>query len=108
MRQPRLAKARTTWVPTKPQPPKMVPQMTEFWEPEVKAITPGTHMAAPSDAIVLFDGKDLSQWVSTNDPAKPAQWTVGKGVFTVKKGTGNIQTKQAFQDYQLRERRCRL
>ena len=57
-----------------PQPPKMVPQMTEFWEPEVKAITPGTNMAAPSDAIVLFDGKDLSQWVSTNDPAKPAQW----------------------------------
>ena len=84
-----------------PQPPKMVPQMTEFWEPEVKAITPGANMAAPSDAIVLFDGKDLSQWVSTNDPAKPAQWTVGKGVFTVKKGTGNIQTKQAFQDYQL-------
>jgi hypothetical protein len=84
-----------------PQPPKMVPQMTEFWEPEVKAITPGANMAAPSDAIVLFDGKDLSQWVSTNDPAKSAQWTVGKGVFTVKKGTGNIQTKQAFQDYQL-------
>ena len=26
-----------------PQPPKMVPQMTEFWEPEVKAITPGTN-----------------------------------------------------------------
>lgn len=84
-----------------PQPPKMVPQMTEFWEPEVKTITPGAHSTAPSDAIVLFDGKDLSQWVSTNDPSKPAQWTVSKGVFTVKKGTGNIQTKQDFQDYQL-------
>ncbi|GEO05280.1 endo-1,3-1,4-beta glucanase-related protein [Adhaeribacter aerolatus] len=84
-----------------PTPPKMVPAMTEFWEPEVKVITPGSTSTAPSDAIVLFDGKNLDQWVSTSDPAKPAQWTVNKGVFTVKKGTGNIQTKQAFQDYQL-------
>jgi len=84
-----------------PTPPPMKPEMTEFWEPEVKAITPGENMAPPSDAIILFDGKDLSQWVSNADPSKPAQWTVGKGVFTVKKGTGNIQTKQSFQDYQL-------
>jgi hypothetical protein len=85
-----------------PQPPKMVPQMTEFWEPEVKTVAAGpTNAEAPADAIVLFDGKDLSQWVSVNDPAKPAQWTVSKGVFTVKKGTGNIQTKQSFEDYQL-------
>lgn len=84
-----------------PTPPKMVPAMTEFWEPEVKAITPVTGTSAPSDATVLFDGKNLDQWVSTNDPAKPAAWTVNKGVFTVKKGTGNIQTKQEFQDYQL-------
>ncbi|MDB5262118.1 MAG: hypothetical protein JWQ14_1399 [Adhaeribacter sp.] len=84
-----------------PTPPKMVPAMTEFWEPEVKVVTPGSVNAAPSDAVVLFDGKNLDQWVSTNDPAKPAQWTVGKGLFTVKKGTGNIQTKQSFLDYQL-------
>jgi len=84
-----------------PKPPKMEPAMTEFWEPEVKAITPVIGTTAPSDAIVLFDGKNLDQWVSVNDPAKPAGWTVNKGVFTVKKGTGNIQTKQAFQDYQL-------
>lgn len=86
-----------------PTPPKMVPQMTEFWEPEVKVVTPGniTSTTPPADATILFDGKDLSQWVSTKNPSTPAQWTVGKGVFTVKKGTGNIQTKQSFQDYQL-------
>ncbi|WP_394353945.1 3-keto-disaccharide hydrolase [Adhaeribacter swui] len=88
---------------TVPTPPKMVPEMTEFWEPEVKVVTPGagTGIAAPSDAIILFDGKDLSQWVSVKDPSAPAGWTVNKGVFTVKKGTGNIQTKQSFLDYQL-------
>jgi len=85
-----------------PTPPPMKPEMTEFWEPAVKVVSPGNNMAAPpSDAIVLFDGKDLSQWVSNSDPTKPAGWTVSKGVFTVKKGTGNIQTKQSFQDYQL-------
>jgi hypothetical protein len=87
------------------QPPQekmqMKPEMTESWEPEVKVITPGTNNAAPSDAVVLFDGKNLDQWVSVNDPQKPAQWTVANGVFTVKKGTGNIQTKDSFLDYQL-------
>lgn len=85
-----------------PKPPKMTPEMTEFWEPEVKAVQPGkTAAEAPADAVVLFDGKNLNQWVSTNDPASPAKWTVNNGEFTVKKGTGNIQTKQEFQDYQL-------
>lgn len=82
--------------------PKMAPEMTEVWEPEVKITTPGKGIfEVPSDAIVLFDGKNLDKWVSTNNPANPAKWTVANGVFTVKKGTGNIQTKQEFQDYQL-------
>ncbi|MCJ8164587.1 DUF1080 domain-containing protein [Pontibacter sp. E15-1] len=85
-----------------PKPPKMTPEMTEFWEPEVKVVQPGkTASDAPADALVLFDGKNLDQWVSTNDPASPAKWTVENGAFTVKKGTGNIQTKQSFEDYQL-------
>lgn len=86
---------------TVPTPPKMTPQMTEFWEPEVKVVTPGTGTSAPSDAIVLFDGKNLDQWVSNRDKAQPAGWTVSKGTFTVKKGTGNIETKDSFLDYQL-------
>lgn len=85
-----------------PKPQKMTPEMTETWEPEPQVVTPGaTSAAAPSDAILLFDGKSLDKWVSTNNPASPAKWTVANGAFTVNKGTGNIQTKESFQDYQL-------
>jgi 3-keto-disaccharide hydrolase len=52
----------------------------------------------PSDAIVLFDGKDLSQWES--DKNGPAKWKVEDGVATVN-GTGGIHTKQSFGDCQL-------
>jgi hypothetical protein len=54
----------------------------------------------PSDAIILFDGKNLNEWLSVQDNS-PAKWDVNNGVFTVKKGTGNIQTKKSFMDYQL-------
>lgn len=83
-----------------PKPGKMTPDMTEFWEPEVKTVSAPLN-APPSDAKVLFDGTNLDQWVSVNDPSKPAGWTVSNGVFTVKKGTGNIQTRDSFMDYQL-------
>ena len=76
------------------------PEDTEFWEPVPKVVTPGKANAAPSDAIVLFNGKDLSEWVSSKDNSA-AKWTVSDGVFTVKKGTGNIQTKKSFTNYQL-------
>ena len=52
----------------------------------------------PSDAIVLFDGKDLSQWLTEDN--KPAQWEVKDGVATVN-GTGDIYTKEKFADCQL-------
>lgn len=82
--------------------PKTKPEQTEVWEPVPPVVTPGaTNSDAPSDAIILFNGKDLGEWVSTNNPATPAQWTVSGGAVTVKKGTGNIQTKRTFTDYQL-------
>jgi hypothetical protein len=77
------------------------PKATEVWEPVPKIVTPGTNNSAPSDAIILFDGKNLDEWVSTKDTSIPAKWTVTDGVITVKKGTGNIQTKRSFNDYQL-------
>ncbi len=78
------------------------PKATEFYTPVPKVITPGKTTAdAPSDAIILFGGKNLDEWISTNDTTKPAAWTVAKNVLTVKKGTGNIQTKKSFTDYQL-------
>lgn len=82
--------------------PAMVPEMTEFWEPEVIVVTPsasGNTLLPPSDAIVLFDGKDLTKWVDKN--GDNAKWTVKDGVFTVKKGTGNIKTVREFNDFQL-------
>jgi hypothetical protein len=78
------------------------PKATEVWNPVPKVVTPGTtNSGAPSDAIILFDGKNLDEWVSVKDVKTPAQWTVADGSITVKKRTGNIQTKRSFTDYQL-------
>ncbi|MEP7317606.1 MAG: DUF1080 domain-containing protein [Panacibacter sp.] len=75
---------------------------TEVWKPVPPIVTPGaTPQDAPSDAIILFDGKNLDQWQSVNNHNQPAGWTVADGVFTVNKKTGNIETKQSFTDYQL-------
>lgn len=77
------------------------PQDTEQWAPVPKVVTPGaTNDAPPSDAIVLFDGHSLDQWVSSSDKS-PARWTLGKGVMTVDKRFGNIETKRRFGNYQL-------
>ena len=77
------------------------PEDTEVWEPVPKVVQPGASTtAAPADAIVLFDGKNLDQWVSVKDKS-PAQWNVADGVFTVNKATGNIETKRSFKNYQL-------
>ena len=86
------------------QKPK--PEETEVWEPVPKVVTPGAVTpgaapnTAPDDAIVLFDGKNLDQWVSSKDKSA-AGWTVADGIITVKKDTGNIETKRSFTNYQL-------
>src|SRR6476646_7511052 len=77
------------------------PEDTEIYEPVPKVVTPGSVPGAPpSDAIVLFDGKNLDQWVSTGDKS-PAQWLVANGVMTVNKASGNVRTKRSVGDYQL-------
>jgi hypothetical protein len=84
---------------TKPAPK---PEDTEVWQPEPKVVTPGaTPTAAPSDAIILFDGKNLDEWVSAQDRSAPAKWTVASGIVTVSKDAGNIETKRNFKNYQL-------
>ncbi|WP_455639012.1 3-keto-disaccharide hydrolase [Parabacteroides sp.] len=89
-----------------PQQEPMTPGMSEYWTPQPKIVTPGDIKtnSAPSDAIVLFDGKDLSAWENTK--GEPAQWTVHDGVFTVNKKAGDIQTKQKFNNYQLHIEWC--
>jgi len=63
---------------------------------EPRVIDPGP---PPADAIVLFDGKDLSQWKSDNGGG-PAKWEVKDGAAIVN-GTGGISTRQGFADCQL-------
>jgi hypothetical protein len=83
------------------QTAKPSPKDTEVWEPVPPIVTPGsTNSAPPSDAIVLFDGTNLDQWVATNNKS-PAGWTVADGVMTVNKKAGNIETKRSFRNYQL-------
>ena len=83
------------------QETKPRPEDTEVWSPVPRVVTPGrTDEAPPSDAIVLFGGRDLNEWVSVKDHG-PAQWTVSNGVLTVKKAAGNIETKRSFTNYQL-------
>ncbi len=80
------------------------PKLTEVWEPVPKVVTPSPAAAvptpAPSDAIVLFDGKNLDEWVNVKG-ATPATWLVQDGVIVVHKPSGNIETKRKFTNYQL-------
>ncbi|SFW40946.1 protein of unknown function [Sinomicrobium oceani] len=77
------------------------PEETEFYEPVPPTVTPATKDKAPSDATVLFDGKNLDAWVSTKSGSK-ASWTLNRdGSMSVKPGAGDIQTKKSFGDVQL-------
>src|SRR5919204_873066 len=68
--------------------------------PQPTIVTPGaTAGAAPSDAVVLFDGKDLSRWESAK--GGPAAWNVESGAMVVTPKAGNIATKDSFGDCQL-------
>jgi hypothetical protein len=83
------------------QQPQGDPKLTEVWQPEPRIVTPGKTAAdAPSDAIVLFDGKDLSSWESATTKTE-AKWKVEENAMTVAPGTGGIQTKKGFGDCQL-------
>jgi hypothetical protein len=88
-----MAQVDTRWKPNDPDRP--VPPVIE----------PGTASAQdapghpPSDAVVLFDGKDLSQW--TGEDGQPAKWKIADGSLEVMPHTGYIHTRQPFGDCQL-------
>ncbi len=77
------------------------PEDTEYYSPVPVVVTPGIKPGdAPSDAVILFDGKNLDQWVNTKD-STAAKWIVADNVMTVNKSTGDIQTRATFTDFQL-------
>ncbi|MBI3945056.1 MAG: DUF1080 domain-containing protein [Armatimonadetes bacterium] len=74
----------------RPQPPIIVPATGSTRE------APGR---PPSDAVVLFNGKDTSAWVGRD--GGPAPWKVGNGLLVIAPKTGNIQTKAQFGNCQV-------
>jgi hypothetical protein len=81
---------------------KAKPEDTEVYTPVPPVVKPGKKCGeAPSDAIVLFDGSNLNEWVMADDRNTPAKWTVKNGLLTVDKKYGNIETKRSFTNYQL-------
>lgn len=81
------------------QQPDGDPSATEVWEFEPAVVTPGIGSGAPSDAIVLFDGSDLSHW--RHEDGSDARWQVENGAVTVVADTGAIETRESFADVQL-------
>ncbi|HEU4720592.1 MAG TPA: DUF1080 domain-containing protein [Gemmatimonadaceae bacterium] len=81
---------------------QMKPEETEVWTPVPPVVTPGAYVntTPPSDAVVLFNGTSLDEWVMIRDKS-PAKWTLGDGVMTVNKAAGGIETKRQFTDYQM-------
>ncbi|MDH6306985.1 hypothetical protein M2459_003690 [Parabacteroides sp. PF5-5] len=79
------------------------PKSTEWHYPVPPKVKPGKVPGAPpSDAIILFDGKDLSQWESADrENPGPAEWKVQNGELIVVPGKGTIKTKEFFGDCQL-------
>ena len=103
--------------------PLVLPEQTEFYDLIPKIVTPAAKIGdAPSDAIILFDGKNFDNFMHDVDGAgikwtlnkdrvlgreytpegPPVKWTLNSdGSMTVKPGTGGIKTKQLFDDCQL-------
>jgi len=98
------------------QEPRKTPESSEIWEPVPRIVTPGTlspntasGTTPPSDAIVLFDGKDGSKWVSVKGYS-PESWegvTAGNMTWPIRDGAlfsaqgSSIRTKQEFDNFQL-------
>lgn len=79
---------------------KKTPESSEIWEPQPRVITAGEKPTdAPSDALVLFNGKNLDEWVSVD--GGPPKWVVKDGAFTVVAGSKDIKTKKEFGSFQL-------
>lgn len=81
----------------------MKPEDTELWQPVPAKVTPGNGTEPPSDAIVLFDGTDMSEW----DIPAGTVWEVKRGIVTIKPSKAKqakpvvINSRRMFGDIQL-------
>ena len=81
------------------QSPWKIHDMNRPHPPVIRPVEQTVPVNPPSDAVVLFDGKDLSQWSTSK--GEPAKWSVMDGYMTPVKGSGSIQTRQGFGSVQL-------
>lgn len=80
--------------------PNVKPELTETWSPVPVHVTPGASVGAPpSDAVILFNGHDLSNWEGLK--GGPADWPVSNGEMVIAPKSGSIQTKEKYGDVQL-------
>ena len=73
--------------------------MSDWLPPVVDPGPAGPPAPVPSDAVVLFDGRDMAGWTTTK--GAPAKWVVRDGYMEAVKGAGSIQTERVFGDCQL-------
>ncbi|MCX8108704.1 MAG: DUF1080 domain-containing protein, partial [Verrucomicrobiae bacterium] len=87
------ANAQPEWIGhdrTRPLPPVVDPGYPGSGEKPGKA---------PSDAVVLFDGTDLSQWVALD--GEPTKWVIRDGAMECVPGSGYVRTLRCFGECQL-------
>lgn len=76
------------------------PEETEDWSRKPPIVDPGNNQKPPSDAVVLFSGKqDLDQWEHLD--GSPVSWKVEGSTLVVEPKSGDIQTRQKFGSVQL-------
>lgn len=83
--------------PTPELPPATA---TQIWEP-VPPVVNVPAAGIPSDAIVLFDGRNLDAWESAKTAGAPAPWMIEDGAMVCVPKSGNIRTRAGFGDIQL-------
>src|SRR5262245_9415594 len=86
-----------------PQIPGQKWKVHDIDRPRPRMVTPGAKPGdPPSDAVVLFDGKDTSKWETFGgkNPSGPVNWKLGPGWMEVA-GNQSIRTKEKFGDVQL-------